>query len=108
MTKNEKMSEVTADINKFPLEVTEHDAEILVISEDYMVGDEYSPKEIIGRMGFHCGWDLSMYADPREERLATFIENVLATAHHIRKLYEEHPDVTIHVQVRFNFSHVNV
>lgn len=85
------------------------DAEIVVITGDYYIGGVKQPQEILARLPFMCGYNFSMYNDPVEdEDLSGFVKTVLTTASCIRSCYETYPDVPVGVQVRFNFTYVNV
>tara|TARA_S200002703_G_scaffold145712_1_gene140234 strand:- start:603 stop:920 length:318 start_codon:yes stop_codon:yes gene_type:complete len=85
------------------------DAEIIVATGDYYVGGVKQPQEVLARLPFMCGYNFSMYGDPVEdEDLSEFVKTILTTASCIRSCYETYPDVPVGVQVRFNFTHVNV
>tara|TARA_S200002703_G_scaffold151637_1_gene151260 strand:- start:990 stop:1406 length:417 start_codon:yes stop_codon:yes gene_type:complete len=85
------------------------DAEIVVVTGDYYIGGVKQPQETLARLPFMCGYSFSMYNDPVEdEDLSGFVKTVLTTASCIRSCYETYPDVPVSVQVRFNFTHVNV
>ena len=87
-----------------------NDAEIFIIADPYnSIGGIKQPQEIIGKIPFSLGYDISMYGDPIEdEGLAEFIKDVMRVASDIRRAYEHYPDYEIHVQVRYTFGHVNV
>ena len=82
---------------KEPLVDVMEDAEIIVVTGDWFIDGEKQPQEILARLPFRCGYDLS-----------SFITTVLTTASCIRSCYEHFPDIPVHVQVRFSFTHVNV
>jgi|TARA_S200002703_G_scaffold27251_1_gene23322 hypothetical protein len=85
------------------------DAEIVVVTGDYYISGVKQPQEILARLPFMCGYNFSMYGDPVEdEDLSGFVKTVLTTASCIRSCYETYPDVPVGVQVRFNFTYVNV
>ena len=94
---------------KEPLVDVTEDAEIIVVTGDWFIDGEKQPQEILARLPFHCGYNFSMYHDPiKDEDLSSFITTVLTTASCIRSCYEHFPDIPVHVQVRFSFTHVNV
>ena len=127
MNANEKENEMTSRVDldyvltrlkniveqskdrKEPLVDVMEDAEIIVVTGDWFIDGEKQPQEILARLPFRCGYDFSMYQDPIEDTdLSSFITTVLTTASCIRSCYEHFPDIPVHVQVRFSFTHVNV
>ena len=84
------------------------DAEILVVTEEYFIGDKKFPQELIARIPFFCGEMCNMYESLTEGELGDFVQAVLAVANDLREVYARHPDVHLHVQVRFNMTYVNM
>lgn len=85
-----------------------HDAEILVVSDEYSIGGIKYPQEVVNKIEFFCPHNTNMFEDPTEGELAQFVGDVMSAANKIRDLHVGYPDKNIHIQVRFNFTHVNI